>query len=184
MRIKSNMFEITQFCLLLFILLFSYLSVLLNLKPHFLLSDQYTWFSHAQSHFFCPFPCHIVMLCCLAQGDQGCRFPCHMVLLCYLAQDDQGCRFPCHSMLLFCLAQGDQGMTGPFLSFPLSHCVVVLSRSGRPRIDRCFVWLRATKDVLSLVTLCCCFVWLRATKDVLSLVTVCCCFVWRRATKE
>ena len=46
MRIKSNLFEIMQFCLLQFILLFAYLSVLLT--PHFLQSDQYSWFSHAQ----------------------------------------------------------------------------------------------------------------------------------------
>ena len=50
MTIMSNLFEITQFCLLHFILLFAYLSVLL--KPHFLQSDQYTWFSHAQSHSY------------------------------------------------------------------------------------------------------------------------------------
>jgi hypothetical protein len=38
MRIKSNLFEITQFCLLHFILLFAYLSVLL--KPHFLQTNN------------------------------------------------------------------------------------------------------------------------------------------------
>ena len=45
---KSSLFDITQFCLLHFILLFAYWSVLL--KPHFLQSDQCTWFSHAHSH--------------------------------------------------------------------------------------------------------------------------------------
>ena len=48
MRIMSNLFDITQFCVLHFILLCAYLSVLL--KPHFLQSDKYTWFSLAQSH--------------------------------------------------------------------------------------------------------------------------------------
>ena len=48
MGIKSNLFEITQFCLLHFVLLVCIL--ISSVKAHFLPSDQYTWFSHVQSH--------------------------------------------------------------------------------------------------------------------------------------
>ena len=51
MEVKSNLFEIMQFCFLCAIF-FLFFFLLVLLKPNFLKKCKNTWFSHAQSHIW------------------------------------------------------------------------------------------------------------------------------------